>query len=364
MALEDRIRSSVDAALEELRAHIDKDVRAIIQQLVTTANEDKDEALSAARRAAFDEAAIEAKREVEAAEARVRETIDDTVAEARTDERNRAAFEVRQSIEAEAQQKLSEAVAAAEARMQLTLSEADAKAAQALKDSVTAAGVREREAEMAAVTRLLDSIRGLDGATSLSEVLDALGQAAGREASRAAVLVIRNERLLGWKLCGFGARDAQPKSIELGLDESGVIGVAVGAARPVTTRDSHNAADGPPFAELPADRMGFAVPVIVGGRVVAVVYADSVTTDGREHEHVVPSGWPEVIEVLARHAARCLEAVTVQKAAAAASPRFWVPPAGVAAGKPAASPGPSTATPTSEATGAPADLDRPPSVTA
>jgi hypothetical protein len=368
MALEDRIRSSVDAALEELRARMDTDVRAIIQQLVTTANEDKDEALTAARRAALDEAALETKREVEAAEARVRESLDDTVAEARTDERNRAAFEVRQLIEAEAHQKLTEAVAAAEARMQVTLSDADTKAAQALKDSVTAAGVREREAELAAVTRLLDSIRGLDGATSLSEVLDALGQAAGREASRAAVLVLRNERLLGWKLCGFGARDAQPKSIELGLNEGGVIGVAVGAARPVTTRDSHTAAEGPSFAQLPSDRMGFAVPVIVGGRVVAVVYADSVTTDGREH--VVPSGWPEVIEVLARHAARCLEALTAQKATASPSSRVWVPPAGAAAGgagaavNPGGSPGPSPATPTSEATGAPADLNRPPSVTA
>jgi hypothetical protein len=266
-------------------------------------------------------------------------------------------------VEAETHQKVSESIAAAEARMQMTLSEADAKATQALKDSVTAARVREREAEMAAVTRLLDSIRGLDGATSLSEVLDALGQAAGREASRAAVLVLRNERLLGWKLAGFGARDAQPKSIELGLNEGGVIGLAVGAARPVTTRDSQTAAEGPGFAHLPADRMGFAVPVIVGGRVVAVVYADSVTSDGREH--AVPSGWPEVIEVLARHAARCLEALTVQKATAAPSPRFWVPPTGgAAAGKPGVAPGTSPAKPTSETTGAPADRDGPPSVTA
>jgi hypothetical protein len=178
---------------------------------------------------------------------------------------------------------------------------------------------------MAAVTRLLDSIRGLDGASSLSEVLDALGQAAGREAARAAVLVLRNERLLGWKLSGFGSRDTQPKTIDLGMNECGVIGLAVGTARTVTTRDSDTAAEGPGFAHLPSDRMGLAVPVIVGGRVVAVVYADSVAQDGREH--AVPSGWPEVIEILARHAARVLEALTVQRAAASPTPRFWVPPA-------------------------------------
>ena len=182
---------------------------------------------------------------------------------------------------------------------------------------------------MAAVSRLLESIRGLDGASSLSEVLDALGQASGREAARAAVLVLRSDRLLGWKISGFGVRDAQPKGIDLGLAEAGVAGLAVGSARPVTTRDTQSAADGPGFAHLPSDRMGLAVPVIVGGRVVAVVYADGVTAEGREH--AVPSSWPEVIEILARHAARCLEALTAQKAAATTpSPRFWVPPGGKA----------------------------------
>jgi hypothetical protein len=78
---------------------------------------------------------------------------------------------------------------------------------------------------------------------------------------------------------------------------------------------------------LPTDRMALGGPVLVGGRVVAVVYADSVTEDG--HEKFVPSGWPEVIEILTRHAARCLESLTSQKTASAApSPRLWVPPAG------------------------------------
>ncbi|HUE88672.1 MAG TPA: GAF domain-containing protein [Vicinamibacterales bacterium] len=288
MALEDRIRSSVDTALGELTVRLDQDVRAIIQQLVTAALEERDEALAVARRA--------------------------------------------------------------------TLEEANAKAEQRLEERVTDAQVKEREAELAALTRLLESIRGLDGATSLGEVLDALGQAAGREASRAAVLVVRNERLLGWKLCGFGPRDNQPKGIDLGLHDSGVVGVAVGTARPVTTRDSQPAADGPGFAHLPSDRMGFAVPVIVGGRVVAVVYADTVTSDGREH--VVPSGWPEVIEILSRHAARCLESLTVQKAASAPSPRFWVP--GAARGTaPAAGPESKPAS----ATAAPRGSDAPPGVT-
>jgi len=38
------------------------------------------------------------------------------------------------------------------------------------------------------------------------------------------------------------------------------------------------------------------------------VYADSVSVAG--HDRQVPSSWPELIEVLARHAGRCLEALT------------------------------------------------------
>ena len=325
MAIEDRIRTSVDAALTEITSRVDQDLRATVEQLISVALEERDEAVTVARRAAMDEAQADTERQVAEAEARVRATIDDAVAQARDDERTRTAIEVRRLVEAEAEQKMADAMAAADAHMKIALADADAKATQALKEAVNDARVHEREAEMASLTRLLDSIRGLDGATSLSEVLDALGQAAGREASRAAVLVLRGERLLGWRLSGFGARDAQPKAIDLGLNDSGVIGLAVGTARPVTTRDSQTAAEGPRFAHLPADRMGFAVPVIVGGRVVAVVYTDSFS-DGKEH--AVPSGWPEVIEVLARHAARCLEALAAQKAAAPPSPRFWVPSGG------------------------------------
>lgn len=329
MALEERIRAYADAALTQLNARVDQDIRSIVEQMIAVALDEREEALGAARVAAIDEAAAHTRRQVEEAEARVRADIEAAITQAREDERRITAIEVRQLVEAEAEQKLDVAAAAAEARMKMALADADARAKQLLQATVNEARVREREAEMAALTRLLESIRGLDGATSLSEVLDALGQAAGREASRAAVLVLRNDRLLGWKLSGFGARDTQPKGVDLGLNDSGVIGLAVGTARPVTTRDGHSAAEGPGFAHLPADRMGFAVPVIVGGRVVAVVYADSVS-DGKDH--AVPSGWPEVIEVLARHAARCLEALSAQKAAAASVPRFSMASGG---GKPA-----------------------------
>jgi len=56
--------------------------------------------------------------------------------------------------------------------------------------------------------------------------------------------------------------------------------------------------------------------------VVAVVYADAVPFDG--HERPLPGTWPELIEVLARHAGRCLEALTNQKAALRTPPSAGV----------------------------------------
>ena len=259
MSFEDRFRSTVDQALGPL-----------VQHLLDAAAGEREEAVRLARIATLEEAEQTAQTRVADAEARVRATIDGQIADN------------------------------------------EARAASNLKDAVAAALVKEREIEMAGVTRLLESIRGLDGASSLSEVLDALALAAGREAARAAVVVLRNERIQGWRLSGFGARDKQPKSIDLTLPESGVIGMAIGAARAVTTRDSQNADVGPGFETLPPDRMGLAVPVIVSGRVVAVVYGDAVTADG--HDRHVPSSWPELLEILARHAGRCLEALATQKA--------------------------------------------------
>ncbi|MEO7135538.1 MAG: hypothetical protein ABI024_15120 [Vicinamibacterales bacterium] len=307
MSFEDRIRSTVDQA-----------VAPLVQQLLDASAAERDDAVRAAKIAILAEAEQAAQSRVADAEARVRATLADQIARAIAEDREAAARHIRTQLESEVEQKLHNAVAAVKSRMQLALADGEARAADDLKAAVSDARVKEREIEMAAVSRLLESVRGLDGATSLSEMLDALALAAAREAARAAVVVLRNERIQGWRMSGFGSRDNQPKSIDLTLAEAGVIGVAIGAARAATTRDSQAAAIGPGFETLPADRMGLAVPVIVGGRVVAVVYADAVAGDG--HPRHVPSGWPELIEVLARHAGRCLEALANHKTTPRISP--------------------------------------------
>lgn len=307
MSFDDRFRSTVDQA-----------VAPLVQQLLKEAAAEREEAIRAAKIQIFEEAEQAAQTRVADAEARVRAQMEEKIVQALADDRERAAREIRKQLEGEVDKKMHDALEVAENRMRAALADGEAKAADDLKAAVAAARVKEREIEMAGVSRLLESVRGLDGATSLSEVLDALALAAAREAARAAVVVLRNDRIQGWRMSGFGARDSQPKSIDLALSESGVIGLAVGAARAVTTKDSQSAGIGPGFETLPQDRMGLAVPVIVGGRVVAIVYADAVTIDG--HERHVPSSWPELIEVLARHAGRCLEALTTQKTAPRISP--------------------------------------------
>jgi len=289
MALEDRIRTSVDQA-----------VQALVSDLLSIHSDETARQL--------DEAA-ERVREIERGRAELEQKLAEaeSVREAAIDEAVRAAVEgeaARHAAHTEEQIRvLNDERAAA-------IADAEARAVAETKASIDAVRVGEREAEMAGFTRLVESVRGLDGATSLSEVLDALALAAAREAARAAVVVVKGDHVVGWRLSGFGARDAQPKSVDLPLVEAGVIGTAASSSRPATTQ---NGADGPGFEHLPEDRMGLAMPVLVGGRVVAVVYADGVS--GSEHDHIVPNPWPEAIEVLARHAGRCLEALTAQRVA-------------------------------------------------
>ncbi len=230
MSFEDRVRSTVDQAISSL-----------VQQLLAQATEEREEAVRNGRAKAFEEAEVTTQTRVADADARMRVIMEEAIKTGRQEERDIVSREVRGKVEAEFEPKMNEAVAMAEARARVVLADAQAKAADELKAAVASARVKEREIEMAGVSRLLESIRGLDGATTLSEVLDALALAAAREAARAAVVVLRNERIQGWKLTGFGPRDAQPKLIDLPLTESGVIALAVGAARAVTTRDSATA---------------------------------------------------------------------------------------------------------------------------
>lgn len=177
--------------------------------------------------------------------------------------------------------------------------------------------------ELAANERLIDAIRAIDGARSLSEILDTLVGCAGREAKRVGVFLVRHGHLRGWRFIGFGAALDERSDFELASDNAGVIADAArtGAAR---SADSAVTRSTPSFAELPPGREVLAVPVPMSGQVVAVLYADQGPSDVSDAELRV--AWPSTLEVMARHAARCLEAITAFRAAQVLTERPDVSP--------------------------------------
>jgi hypothetical protein len=287
MSLEDRVRASVDAALDNLRTRVEGEMRQLVDQLVAAAIQDRDQAVNTARRQSFDEAWDQARRE--AAEQSTRAL-------------------------AAADGRIQEALVNAELRFVQQQREAEEQATRQLEAARDAADrVLEQAAQHQA--RILHGIRGLDEAATLSGVLDAMGRSIGHQAARTAVLMVRADRLVGWKLSGFGPRDLQPNAVDISLADAGLAGRAVIEGRLV----SGGAASTGLLIDEPPGTIAIAVPVSVGGRVVAVAYAS------QPSEAATVDGWQEAVEIVVRHGARCLEALTVQKAAAPPTPRFWVP---------------------------------------
>ncbi|MBI4485424.1 MAG: hypothetical protein HY655_05380 [Acidobacteria bacterium] len=170
---------------------------------------------------------------------------------------------------------------------------------------------------------MLEEIRSIGAARSLTEVLDTLASGAARETSRAGILLVRGLHLRGWRFVGFPPRFDAADTIDLPVGEAGAIADAV---RDKVGVSGNSAA--PEFAELPAGRQYLAVPIVMSDQVVAVLYAD----EGAEAVTLSPEpgtlnpepstlnpeplrGWPNRVEILARFAARCLEAITAFNAA-------------------------------------------------
>jgi hypothetical protein len=247
-----------------------------------------------AQLAAQHDAALESFRaEADDRVARARAEADELLAHARTEADERLA-----AAKAEADASLAQTVAAAK-------SEADQVADRELVDARAA----ERHVELAFAERLLDAVRRMDSARSLIEVLDVLVDASAREVPRVAVFLVRGSKLAGWRAAGF-SRDDDPCEHEVPLDQAGLLTKAVRSSAAVAASDAiPGESSTTPFGALPVASAAVAIPLRVGGETVGVLYADDVSS--REHE--APSAWPESIDVLSRHACRCLEVVTIAR---------------------------------------------------
>jgi hypothetical protein len=186
-----------------------------------------------------------------------------------------------------------------------------ARAAQTEIDEVCrAAEVRIRELR-ASATRLSDAIRSLDEARSLGDVLNVLADCSRREADRIAVLVVKGGRLRGYRWSGFSGA-AHAHSIDLSTTEAGFAGAIVQtgtmALRPAADPATSNPHPGalPHFAKDGGVRDAAALPIVLGGTVAAVLYADSPASDDALKE------WSAALDLLTRHASRVLEGMTIR----------------------------------------------------
>lgn len=314
-AVADAQRVRQDA--EEAKAHVKADADATV------------EAIRAELRSAQD-AALRQREEFESTFSRLQSEHDTRLGQLRA-EHDAAMAELRATLETMTQARDEEAAEAGrlrdgaeavvegvQARMRDEFEATTVEARQLAESALSALRAEASEAAMlhsqavdahqTGSLRLLEAVRTLDGATALADVLDALTAGVSREAGRAAMLVVKNERLVGWRTIGFGAFDHDARTIESSTDDTGALAAAVNTGRPAVV-GSGSVFTAPAFSEAPPDRPGLAVPLLVAGRPVAVLYADPGTAS--------PSlGWTSPVEVLVRHAARCLEGLAVQRATA------------------------------------------------
>jgi hypothetical protein len=261
---EDRLKALTANVADQMRATLERELAALISDLRASSADDRDRAVDSARREAQD-------------------ATTSLVSAALAAERAAAGDRLKTAVD--------------EARAEWLL--------------------RERQDGLGKSERLLGAVRALDNANSLSEVLDCLVTAARDEAGRAALLVVKGATLRGWSHAGF--HDNMPPAAEITVPAThpGLVGAALRTKDRMTSTDlppDTGAAASTPFTLSSDDRVGIAVPVLVDAEPVGVLYAD----DDGDLERAVPSAWPERIEVLVRHAGRCLESLTVRRASAPA----------------------------------------------
>lgn len=298
----DRLRADHAQAAERQRAEFDQALALAVEQAVT-------QAVAGARRTAaleleserrraqneIDAARQQAKAETAAAHQQAQGVSDagrqqlkaaldgerQQLASALDTERQRA----RGEIDALRRQMQADSDALRE-RMQGELAAARQAAAggQPSAAPAAAAGV-----PAAAFTRALAAIREIDGAQTLSQALDILLAQAGAVAGRAAIFLINADRLKAWKASGIPAIDVETVESSIGGKDLLARAIQSGQATP-----SGAGLPAPPFARLPVDRVGLAIPLMIGGRAVAVVYADSGSA-------APAPGWAQMVESLVRH---------------------------------------------------------------
>jgi hypothetical protein len=251
------------------------------------------------------------------------EAVGEVAGAARTDREaaiNDAVARTRLEVERDAAARLHEEIAAAETRghdradahAREVLAQSEQRARDMVDAVVAASRDRLRSADLAATERLIHAVRALDRARTLGDILETLVSCAGHEVARAGILLVNGRQLRGWRFIGFGPAFEAASTIVIPVDEGGIIAEAIRTDAAVSS-GAPGRILAPAFAALASGRESLAVPVTMSGEVIAVLYADEGAADDSEQQPSTTT-WPGTIEVMARHAARCLEAATAIKA--------------------------------------------------
>ena len=362
MSIDEQIRQELDHAVTGARGQFETALRAVVQDMTRAAAEERTRAVAAAAEQAAAEVRQKAHNQLATLRDAAQKHHDELrrAADAQINELKRALDETRRRAQADvedarrtAQAQVDDVQRTLEQRigeLQARLGDMDRRLAQTTRDLETARKAAAAEAEELVVaqlasaaaetdrrmadavdqerhaarqrdqeqtTRLTHAVRMLDDARSLGEVLEVLTQCGAREAERVALLVAKGDRLTGWSLVGFGDRSPSPRAIDLSPDTAGLVGLVLRTGSPA----SRNAAEPdrvalPPFANDAGSRDALALPIIVGGATVAVLYADSLASDRRGSDR-----WAAILDVLSRHASKVLEALTVQQVVGLSLPR-------------------------------------------
>lgn len=323
-SLDDQIRETVNRLLDSLRGHLESELSSSQDELIRSGRE----ATARIAAEAAEEATAAALREAELQRADVQRQHDEALAVARreSEEHQRHLDETKRQLEHS--QKEAEAARAQletltielyEARTQLDATRDDVEATlrnietsrretEAARGEVNrlTAQLRNNDEGTSQARRLPDAVRALDSAATFGEVLDALAVLAGREAGRAAVFLVKENRLRDWRTVGFEFQSGASR-LDIELNDSGPMAEAVTSGAGVPPRATSSV---PEFARTNGRRDPAAWPIAVGGSVVAVLYADGPVADNSDEPY-----WPAFLEVVSRHAGRVLEGITVRQAA-------------------------------------------------
>ncbi len=134
-----------------------------------------------------------------------------------------------------------------------------------------------REDRIETFTRLARAVRRLDAAASLSAILEALAKGAVAEAARVAILIVEPDALRVWGHFGFAAGH-EPTDVT--SPSSHLVAAAISRQQPaiVTAKAAESDTGLPTFMRPPEGQAGLITPLVVGGEVVCVMYAEGLSS--------------------------------------------------------------------------------------